>query len=362
MRESRLAAALDHPNIIPIYDAGEADGVLYIAMRYVDGADLKHAAQARRAARRRDASLAIVDQVGGALDAAHARGPRPPRRQAGEHPGRGDAEASTSTSTSSDFGIAKQTAAAAGSRGPGSSSARSTTPRPSRSRARSSTAAPTSTRSAACSTSASRRAPAYDKDSEVAMMYAHLLEPPPKVTDKRPDLPAEDRRHDRQGCAKSKDDRYASRPSSRPAFKQALASDGELGHGAAPDRARETVLAGRPPEPAATAVGPAPRTAPPAARRRKPERTGGGSRRSWLIAAAVVALIGLAILAGRAPARRQRLEVCEQRDFDPATTTGGAGAGAGAASDTLLAVLVPTQIAKLCKQAADPSTGRARDR
>ena len=40
-RESRRAAEIDHPNIIPIYDAGEADGQLYIAMRYVNGSDLK---------------------------------------------------------------------------------------------------------------------------------------------------------------------------------------------------------------------------------------------------------------------------------------------------------------------------------
>src|SRR5436189_13181 len=35
IRESELAAGLDHPNVIPVYDAGEAEGVLYIAMRYV---------------------------------------------------------------------------------------------------------------------------------------------------------------------------------------------------------------------------------------------------------------------------------------------------------------------------------------
>ena len=41
LKESRLAASLDHPNVIPIYDADEADGVLFIAMRYVDGTDLR---------------------------------------------------------------------------------------------------------------------------------------------------------------------------------------------------------------------------------------------------------------------------------------------------------------------------------
>ena len=40
MRESRFAASLDHPNIVPIYEAGEDDGLLYIAMRYVRGSNL----------------------------------------------------------------------------------------------------------------------------------------------------------------------------------------------------------------------------------------------------------------------------------------------------------------------------------
>jgi serine/threonine-protein kinase len=43
--ESRLAASLDHPNVVPIHDAGEADGQLYLAMRYVEGTDLKHSLQ-----------------------------------------------------------------------------------------------------------------------------------------------------------------------------------------------------------------------------------------------------------------------------------------------------------------------------
>src|SRR5919206_3544506 len=41
LRESRLAASLDHPAIVPIYDAGEVAGQLYISMRLVDGTDLK---------------------------------------------------------------------------------------------------------------------------------------------------------------------------------------------------------------------------------------------------------------------------------------------------------------------------------
>ena len=73
MRESRAAAAIDHPHVIPIHYAGESDGTLYIAMRHVEGPDLRTLVRAQdridpaRAAR-------IVAQIGAALDAAHARG------------------------------------------------------------------------------------------------------------------------------------------------------------------------------------------------------------------------------------------------------------------------------------------------
>jgi tRNA A-37 threonylcarbamoyl transferase component Bud32 len=73
LRESKLAASLDHPSIVPIYDAGEVDGQLYIAMRYVEGSDLKHLLRADGALEPRRA-LRFVAQLGEALDFAHARG------------------------------------------------------------------------------------------------------------------------------------------------------------------------------------------------------------------------------------------------------------------------------------------------
>jgi YVTN family beta-propeller protein len=73
LRESELAAAIDHPNVLPVYDAGETDGVLWIAMRYVDGIDLA-GLLARDGPLEPEQALAIVGQVAGALDAAHARG------------------------------------------------------------------------------------------------------------------------------------------------------------------------------------------------------------------------------------------------------------------------------------------------
>src|SRR3954452_12379046 len=71
--ESRAAAAIDHPHVLPIYYAGESDGTLYLAMRFVDGEDLRHLIGAAGSVEPGRASE-IVDQIGGALDAAHARG------------------------------------------------------------------------------------------------------------------------------------------------------------------------------------------------------------------------------------------------------------------------------------------------
>src|SRR5919201_4727329 len=73
LRESQLAASLDHPNVIPIYDADEIDGVLYLAMRYVDGPSLQTLIRARGQIPLPE-TLRVVEQIAGALDAAHAAG------------------------------------------------------------------------------------------------------------------------------------------------------------------------------------------------------------------------------------------------------------------------------------------------
>jgi ABC-type branched-subunit amino acid transport system substrate-binding protein/streptogramin lyase len=72
LREPRLAASLDHPNVIPIYEAGEHEGQLYLAMRFVEGSDLKGLIE-REGQLQPERALAVLAQVAGALDAAHRR-------------------------------------------------------------------------------------------------------------------------------------------------------------------------------------------------------------------------------------------------------------------------------------------------
>src|SRR5215218_451129 len=66
-RESRLAAALDHPNVVPIYEAGEEGDELFLAMRYVAGTDLRSLIrlEGRFPPER---AIRILDGVAGALD------------------------------------------------------------------------------------------------------------------------------------------------------------------------------------------------------------------------------------------------------------------------------------------------------
>jgi len=72
-RESRLTAAIEHPNVIPVYAAGEEDGLLYLVMRWVTGTDLRELL-AREGRLGPERAAGIVAQVGAGLDAAHAAG------------------------------------------------------------------------------------------------------------------------------------------------------------------------------------------------------------------------------------------------------------------------------------------------
>uniref|UniRef100_UPI001F441C26 serine/threonine-protein kinase n=1 Tax=Streptomyces sp. NRRL WC-3742 TaxID=1463934 RepID=UPI001F441C26 len=73
MHESEAAAAIDHPHIVPVFDAGEQDGILYLAMRYVEGGDLR-SLMTRTGPLPLDRVTDLTLQIASALDAAHAHG------------------------------------------------------------------------------------------------------------------------------------------------------------------------------------------------------------------------------------------------------------------------------------------------
>ena len=72
-RESKLAASIDHPHVIPVFDAGEEAGQLYVAMRFVEGTDLAELL-AERGRLAPEEAVAVISQVADGLDAAHAKG------------------------------------------------------------------------------------------------------------------------------------------------------------------------------------------------------------------------------------------------------------------------------------------------
>jgi serine/threonine protein kinase len=152
LRESELAAAIDHPNVLPVYDAGETDGVLWIAMRYVDGIDLAGLLE-REGSLAPEQALALGGQVAGALDAAHGRGlvhrdVKPANILLAVEDG------AVTHAYLADFGLTRRVGGARGVTSAGRCWAPSTMSPPSRSRAARWMAGPTSTRWGACCSSA----------------------------------------------------------------------------------------------------------------------------------------------------------------------------------------------------------------
>src|SRR3954465_14766035 len=72
-RESDTAAAIEHPNVIPVYEVNDVEGLLFITMRFVEGTDLR-ALIADRGRLEPELAADIVGQIAAALDAAHGRG------------------------------------------------------------------------------------------------------------------------------------------------------------------------------------------------------------------------------------------------------------------------------------------------
>jgi serine/threonine protein kinase len=117
IRESQAAAAVDHPHIIPVFGAGEADGILYLAMRYVPGGDLR-SVMYREGPLPAERAAFLLSPVASALDAAHAAGlihrdVKPANVLVDTSPGRPDHP------YLSDFGLAKGATSMAGLTGTG---------------------------------------------------------------------------------------------------------------------------------------------------------------------------------------------------------------------------------------------------
>ncbi len=209
LRESRLAAALYHPNIVPIYDAGEADGVPYITMHFVQGTDLAEQLQ-REGTLSTDRILAIMLQVAGALDAAHDRGlVHRDVKPANILIASGEGVEPEGHVYLTDFGLAKQVAAAGTAltkQGLFMGTLDYVAPEQIQGHDVDRRADVYSLGCVVFQCLAG--ATPYPRETEVAMLYAHMQEPPPAVRERRPDLPPRVDAVVARTMAKRADDRY----------------------------------------------------------------------------------------------------------------------------------------------------------
>jgi hypothetical protein len=214
IRESRLAASLDHPNIVPIYEAGESDGHLFIAMRYVPGSDLK-ALLNREGALPPARILRLFVQIGDALDAAHVLGLVHRDVKPGnilitsltERSGHAHPDHVYLT----DFGLTKRTTSLSGSL-TGTGHFLGTVDYVSPEQIQGAPVGPSTDVYALgcvlyeCLTG---RLP-FSRDDDAAVLWAHLVEMPPPVSAARPELPAAVDEVVAKAVAKSPEDRYDS--------------------------------------------------------------------------------------------------------------------------------------------------------
>jgi YVTN family beta-propeller protein len=279
VRESRAAASIDHPNVIPIYYTGESDGALYIAMRYVEGSDLRtlvraeHRLEPARAAQ-------IVAQVASALDAAHARGivhrdvkPANVLLGANDH------------AYLTDFGLTKRVTSHTGSTRDGGWVGTLGYVAPEQIRGERLDARADVYALGCVLYHSLAGVPPYQRESDEATLWAHLNDDPPSLRERAPDVPASFDAVLTRAMAKDPDDRY---PSTGDLGRAALAAAGRpvaptperlvaVGEAAPGDR-QETVVS--------------PDQAPTVLADGAPAR-----RRLWPWALAAVPIAGLALIA-----------------------------------------------------------------
>jgi YVTN family beta-propeller protein len=257
--ESLAAAAVDHPNIIPVFEAGEADGVLFIAMRYVAGGDVQSLVH-------RDGPLplprvaAIISPVASALDAAHAAGlvhrdVKPGNMLLDVAPGRPDHV------YLSDFGLSKGSLAGSGLTGSGQFlgtldyiSPEQVEGRPVDGRA--------DQYALACAVfELLTGEPPFQRDQSLAVAFAHVSAPPPAVTSRRPELPAAVDEVLAQALAKAPSGRFATCGEFAAALRAALGLPPyDVGSAGGPPRRTPTQVAARPAAPPAVTPAPDPAT------------------------------------------------------------------------------------------------------
>jgi predicted Ser/Thr protein kinase len=205
--EAAIAAQIEHPNVIPVYAVGEADGTLYIAMRFVDGMDLR-ALLARDRALEPARAVLIIDQVARALDAAHARGlVHRDVKPANILVASGDDREHVYLS---DFGLSRPVASSHGLTGTGAFIGTIDYVAPEQARGeRVDARADVYSLGCVLFQTLTGTVP-FPVENDLAKLYAHSSQPTPSVLERKPDVPQGFDGVLRRAMAKQPDDRYQS--------------------------------------------------------------------------------------------------------------------------------------------------------
>ena len=208
VHESQVAAAIDHPHILPVFEAGETEGMLYIAMRYVQGRDLA-TLLARDGPLSLETACRIGLQVASALDAAHAhdlvhRGVKPGNILVAE----GTDSDRPEHVYLADFGLTKKSLSLIDFTNVGQFVGTLDYVAPEQISGR-----PVDGRcdvySLACVVfEMLTGAPPFRREDDMALLWAHMYDPPPVFTTLRPDLPPAVDPVFARSLAKTPDDRY----------------------------------------------------------------------------------------------------------------------------------------------------------
>jgi serine/threonine protein kinase len=227
LRESKLAASLYHPNIVPIYDAGEAEGLPYLMMHYVRGSDLDEVIEAE-APLDPGRTVAVIAQVVSALDAAHDRGlVHRDVKPANVLIASGEGAEPEGHVYLTDFGLAKQVQSSSMTRqGMFMGTLDYVAPEQIQGH-------PVDRRTDVYSLGCvvyeclAGRVP-FPKEAEVARMYAHMQEEPPAVSTVRPGLPPAVDVVVATAMAKDPEDRYRTAGEFLAALRDALEGPPQL--------------------------------------------------------------------------------------------------------------------------------------
>ena len=224
IRESRAAAAVDHPNIIPVFDGGEANGVLFIAMRFVHGGDVRTLLDTEGPlppARAVD----ITSQVASALDAAHGRGlvhrdVKPANMLLDATAGGGRDHVYLS-----DFGLSKQSLSQTGLTAQGQLLGTLAYVAPEQVEGRAVDGRADQYALACAAFELLSGTTPFKRDGGLAVVWAKLSEDPPPLSPRRADLPAaiDDVMH--QGMARVPADRFATCGEFAMALRKVLGLD-----------------------------------------------------------------------------------------------------------------------------------------